>query len=137
MEQSKKKAIMVAVIVVCLALAGAIAYMNRPGASSSSTGAMKRGTMMWVKCANPDCGAEYQMDMKDYYEYLEKHLKGDAVTQPPCEKCKEQSIYRAVKCEKCGTVFFYGRSVGDYVDRCPKCNYSKIEEERKKARGGG
>jgi len=134
MEESKKKAIMVAVIVVFLVLAGAIAYINRP--SSSSTAAMKRGTMLWVKCANPDCGVEYEMDMKDYYEYLQSHREGTTVIYPPCKECGEQSIYRAVKCEKCGSVFFYGQAGEDYPDRCPQCSYSKMEEERKGARQG-
>ena len=91
---------------------------------------------VWVKCKGPDCGAEYQMSQTAYYEYLRKH-RDPASPEPPspvCKVCGQKSIALAVKCEKCGSVFFKGTVPHDFADKCPKCNYSKTEEERKKAR---
>lgn len=101
-----------------------------------------RGEMIWVKCKNADCGAEYQIGKKDYFEQLEEKMRADTTTsQMPaltCKDCGEKSVYRAVKCEKCGNIFYYGRP-DDFNDRCPKCAFSKIEDERKKraARSAG
>jgi len=52
-----------------------------------------------------------------------------------CTQCGKTTAFRAVKCEKCGNVFLYGAQGLDYADRCPKCRYSKKEQDRK-ARGG-
>ena len=91
---------------------------------------------VWVKCKNPDCEAEYQMSQTTYYEYLRKHRDpaSPQAPSPVCKVCGQESIALAVKCEKCGSVFFKGAVPHDFADRCPKCNYSKTEEERKKAR---
>lgn len=53
-----------------------------------------------------------------------------------CEKCGQPSAYAAVKCGKCGLVFEAGAVKNDFPDKCPKCKYSKIEDERKKAISG-
>ena len=90
---------------------------------------------VWVKCRKPDCGAEYQINKKYYFEYVTEHRTGLSVPPLPCEKCEEMSIYRVVKCEKCGLIFEMGAAgPGDLADRCPECSYSKIEEGRKRAR---
>jgi predicted Zn-ribbon and HTH transcriptional regulator len=90
----------------------------------------------WVKCRNPACEAEYQIDTRKYYEYIEKHADPSTLAIPPlvCEKCGEESVYQAVKCEKCALVFERGWKRGDYEDRCPDCDFSKIEEMREKRR---
>ena len=54
---------------------------------------------------------------------------------PPiaCAECGEKTLYEAIKCPKCGTVFFKEPSgSGDFDDRCPQCRYSQTEENRKK-----
>jgi hypothetical protein len=91
---------------------------------------------IWVKCKNPNCGAEYQMSQTAYYKYLGKHRDpaSPKTPSPVCKICGQESIALAVKCEKCGSVFFKGAVPHDFADKCPKCNYSKTEEERKKAR---
>ncbi len=136
MEERKKKPIMLGVIVVCLVLAGAIAYMNRP--KRSGLDSIPSGQMIWVKCANSDCGAEYQIDRKGYLEYKEKHQNPMSLSAPPlvCEKCEKKSVFKAVKCEKCGLIFVYGAAPKGFADRCPECGYSKIEEQRKRGREG-
>ncbi len=132
-----------AIIVVCLALAGIIFYWTMPK-DSGGIGSIKRGEeMYWVKCNNPSCNAEYEMDKKNYYEQIREKQQANpnSMVTPPltCEKCGKDSVYRAVKCEKCGTVFFYETDPDDFPDRCPKCSYSKRETElkaRKAQRGG-
>jgi hypothetical protein len=96
---------------------------------------------IWVKCQNPDCKAAYQMGKRAYFKYIEEHADPMATTAPPvvCEKCGEQSVFRAEKCMNtdCGHVFLRGTVPNDFVDRCPKCGRSEIEEIRKRRREGG
>jgi len=134
MEESKKKPIMIGLIVVCLATAFGIWRKSRP--EKYGIESIKRGEMIWVKCSNPDCGHEYQMDKRDYLEYIQKHMDPMMMTISalPCPKCGQESVYRAVKCSKCETVFFANSVRGDFSDRCPKCGYRQIEEDRKKAK---
>lgn len=91
--------------------------------------------MIWVKCKNPDCGAEYQMGKREYFRYLQKNMDPAKFMQTPalpCNECGQESIYRAVKCAKCGKVFFYGAAGrGDFADRCSECGYSKTEDLRR------
>jgi predicted RNA-binding Zn-ribbon protein involved in translation (DUF1610 family) len=138
MEEGKKKIIMTVVILVCLVAAGIVTYSTRSSSKAGGIESIKRGTeMYWLKCRNPDCEHEWQMDKRDYYEYLNEHRReAPPMSVPPvvCPKCGEDSGYRAEKCEKCGLVFERGSVPNDLPDRCPKCGYSAIEEARKKAR---
>jgi predicted RNA-binding Zn-ribbon protein involved in translation (DUF1610 family) len=146
MEESKRKPIMIAVIVVCLILAGAITYITNTG-EPGGIESMKRGTMIWLKCNNPDCKTEYQMDRKDYFVYLKEHPPNSAdfiatLTDPNampstplvCKECGEEAAYRAEKCEKCALIFIRGTIRNDFADRCPECGHSKTESMRKEAR---
>lgn len=128
-----KNTIYIIVIVLCIILAIIIFLKSRPAESGGIKG-IKRGEMLWVKCNNPNCAATYQMDKKDYYEQMQEKMKANPLAQNlplVCKECGEDSIYRAVKCEKCGTIFFYQSVPHDFADRCPECNYSKMEAERK------
>jgi hypothetical protein len=142
-----KNTIYVVVIVVCIALAVVIFIMTQSDGSGGLE-SIKRGKQLyWVKCNNPNCNAEYQMDKRDYYDQLQEKIREKIKVNPlasqtpalTCEKCGEPSLYRAIKCEKCGNIFFYGASK-DHPDRCPECGYSKTETSRKERlaqRGGG
>ena len=133
MEESKKKPLMIGAVVVCLIVAIAITFR---GKSSKNTG-IKRfsGQEQWLKCTNPDCGAEYTMDKKKYFEWHQVHysVSSAAGTGMACKECGEETAYEAIKCEKCGHVFFKGAAGADFIDTCPECDYSKIEDERKQA----
>jgi len=129
------KTVMLIIIVVCLTLAVVIFIKTQSGGSGGIE-TIKRGEeLYWVKCNNPKCKAEYQIDKKDYYEQIEEKMRANpmAMVTPPllCKECREQSVLRAVKCEKCGQVFFYGADPTDFADRCPECGHSKTEAERK------
>jgi ssDNA-binding Zn-finger/Zn-ribbon topoisomerase 1 len=135
MEDSKKKPIMIAVIVVCLILAVVITFATRSG-DTGGIDDLKRGVMFWVKCSNPDCEHTWQMDRKDYFQYLRDHQDPMSMAAPAivCEECSEESGYRAEKCGQCGLVFERGSVPHDFADRCPECGYSNVEDMRKKGR---
>jgi len=71
MQQGTKKTIMACIIVGCLAAAGIITHRGMRG-SYRGIETIKRGQSIRVKCNNPDCGATYEMDKRDYFEQLEK-----------------------------------------------------------------
>jgi len=137
-----KNTIYVIVIVACIALAVLIFVKTQSG-DSGGIGSIKRGEeMYWVKCNNPSCNAEYEIDKKDYFEQIEEKQKANPLSMvtPPltCEKCRKESVFRAVKCEKCSKVSFYGTNPDDFPDRCTECGHSKRESEleaRKAQRG--
>ena len=135
MEEGKKKMIMIVVIVACIAAAVIITVATHSGSSAGGIESIKRGTAtFWVKCRNPKCENTRQMDMRAYFDYLEKHRVGMTVPGVVCPKCGEDKGYRAEKCGKCGFIF-ERVATSDLPDRCPKCGYSAMEELRKKARG--
>jgi hypothetical protein len=139
MEDSKKKPIMIAVIVVCLGAAGLIFYTRGSG-GGGGIDSIPDDEMTWVKCNNPACRAEYEMGRKAYYEAVNERLDPMAMTAPPliCKECQKPSVFDAEKCANpaCGIVFLKGSVPNDFQDRCPKCKQS-AEEEKRKARQAG
>jgi len=131
MEGSMKKTIMLGVIVVCVVVAGAITLKTRRRKGPNLE--PFKDKMTWVKCRNPECGEEYQMNLKEYFEFIQENQDPSTLAPPAltCKKCGEPSVYRAVKCPKCGTVFEMGSIPHDFADRCPKCGYSQTEVDRK------
>lgn len=132
MEAGTKKIVMVAIIIVCLIAAAVIALMSRTGGQTGydTIDAKER---MWVKCANPDCGAEYEMSKQEYHKIAHEKKTLAEMFQTPalvCNECSEESIYKAVKCGQCGKVFFYGAAGrGEFPDKC-ECGYSETKEKR-------
>ena len=135
MEDSKKKPIMIGVVVGCLVLAGIITFATRSGGSGGIK-ALERGVIYWVKCTNPDCEHEWEMDRKDYFQYLKDNQDPMSMAAPGivCDQCDEESGYRAEKCEECELIFTRGSVPHDFADRCPECSHSKTERLRKEAR---
>jgi len=137
MEDSKRKPIMIGVAVICLIVAGLITFARR-GDGGGGLDSIPDDQMTWVKCANPKCKAEYKMSEKQYIKAIvEKSSNLVMRTTPPltCEKCGEDSLYKAYKCANpsCGIVFIRGiAGQNDLEDRCPKCGQSEMEEIRKK-----
>ena len=130
MEKGGKKTCLVCIALLCLICAVAISFSAWSNGSRSLNSL--KGQLLWVKCGNPDCGSVYQMDKKEFYVYVHEHQDPEDVfeTLPlPCKKCSQLSIYKAVKCEKCGNIFFEGiAGTDDYSDRCPECAFSKTEQ---------
>lgn len=132
-----KKPIMIGVIVVCTCLAGVISYYT--WARGEGPPAYLAKKMTWVLCRKPGCEASYEINLRDYHKYIKKHHDWRMPEAPAliCKKCGEASVYRAIKCGKCGLVFEWGSVPSDYNDRCPdpKCGHSKLEAQQKARRG--
>ena len=130
----KKKIILIA-LACCLLLVAGIILATR--AENLTRIPDLKGEMTWVKCNTPDCGVSYEMPLRDYYQLVDtKQREAGGMGMPPimCKKCGKESLFKAVKCEKCQAVFFYvSGSVEDYPDRCPECGFSKLEEARKES----
>jgi len=134
MEENAKKTLLIVIAVACLAAAGIITYKTMGGGTTPGQPTGK----MWVKCNNPKCGNEYQVTSKEYSDFVMQNggprqfMMSGAVPMK-CPKCNEDSVFKAMKCEKCGKVFFPGTVEGKTEDACPGCGYSKMEAEVKKA----
>jgi len=128
MEDKKKKILMVSGICVCLVIAVAVTFLTRSRATGLSS--IKAGELMWVMCSNPDCQAEYRVGRKDFYTFMKENVTPSEMKPPMiCEECDEESVYRALKCENCDVIFFYGVADG-FMDKCTECGFSKTEESR-------
>lgn len=141
MEDSRKKPIMIAVIVVCLGVAGAVTYL-RSGGSAGGIDSLPDDKMTWVKCNNPQCKAEYEMSEKEYFKDIQARINPASMLSTPalvCQKCDKPSVYKAYKCgnPNCGHVFISGIVPNDFPDRCPDCKRSETEEIRKARKAGG
>jgi len=135
MEEGSKKPILIGIIVVCVVLAGVITLKRRGGGSRIPKEWEKE--QIWVKCINPECDYEGQMNKAEFYEWQENYPKehpGVYVAPPmPCPECGKNSLKEAVKCAKCGHIFVKIYKGGDFSDRCPECGYSQTEQDRKAA----
>jgi hypothetical protein len=133
MEGFMKKQVLIAVSIGCLVLAAAVFYFTT---NSSSTGIPNEfaGEKIWVLCNNEGCKAAYEMNKKAYFEFIEANAVGMDTPPLKCQKCGKNTAFRAEKCEKCEEIFRYGNPT-DFADRCPKCGFSKIEDERKAGAG--
>lgn len=132
MEEGKKKAIMIGVVVVCLVLAGTITYFRTVGAQEGFSA--YAGEMIWVVCTNQDCNAQYSMDKQVFYEEVKKRSKRSSTSVLTCKECSEDSIYKAIKCEKCEAVFFEGAVSGEGIlgDTCPECGHSAFKAKQQR-----
>lgn len=134
MEDSKKKVVMVVVIVVCLAVAAAITLRGGGGGGLKD---ISDKAMIWMLCRNQDCEGSYQMGLKVFFKDIEEYNIAHPMTMttPPlvCEKCGEESLYRAEKCAKCALIFERSSmGANDFSDRCPDpdCGFSQMEATR-------
>lgn len=126
MDESKKKPIMIGLIVVCLGVAGMMFLKSGPEKHGIDS---VRGEPMWMKCKK--CQAEYEMDKADYLTFIKENMTGVNVPGLPCKECQVEKAYKAYKCpkEKCGKVFRPDMNANDYQDRCPSCKYSPQESQ--------
>jgi predicted Zn-ribbon and HTH transcriptional regulator len=107
---------------------------TRPTPRSSGIESISEEDMTWVICNNPSCKAEHQIGKREYYRTIQKRMEPTATSVPAlvCEKCGQESLFRAEKCGECGLIFARGSVANDFADRCPKCGYSQTEEQRKR-----
>jgi len=72
MEESRKKPIMIAVIVVCFGVAAAITLRGRGPSDDVSS-----DETIWVKCANRACGHSFETNAKEYYKFQQDTYNPD------------------------------------------------------------
>ena len=137
MDESKKKPLMIGIIVLCLAVAVGVT-VKRSSQKSGGIESISEERMTWILCRNPDCEASYEMPLKEYFKYARDNpdpMTG-FVSVMKCGECGEDSVYVAYKCPKCGLVFEAGTVINDFSDRCPnpECKYSADEAGRHEAK---
>lgn len=89
---------------------------------------------VWVTCTN--CHQSYQVDRTQYYAELEEKSKASPSAKPmtlpiKCQRCGQETLMVAHKCDQCGEVFRPFSIPNDFADRCPACKYSTVEAMRK------
>lgn len=137
MEENVKKTLLIVVSIACIAVASIFIYKTTFGGNAGGGGGVTGKT--WIKCNNPKCNNEYQIDAKTYNEFVmnnggpRQFLMSGAVPMK-CPKCNEDSSFKAMKCEKCSKVFFPGAVEGKAEDTCPGCGYSPAEAAAKAAK---
>jgi len=134
MDQAKRSLLLILLVIV-LGGATTVLFLGRIRNGSQGIESIDSSEKIWMMCTNPKCQAQYQIGKREYFEYVENNRTGPLVPGMECKECGEASVYRAVKCGKCGHLFLYGSKGLDFADRCPKCGYSQTEEHRK-AKGG-
>lgn len=123
--KSKKSLIIIVFCLVTIVIVALLSFSGNPRKIPDF-----EGRLTWVKCDK--CDAAYQIELNQYFEELkakQKTWSGFGTPGLTCEKCDNESAYRAIKCEKCGTIFRRVAGRGAYADRCPECGFSKTEEE--------
>ncbi|MHC4187865.1 MAG: hypothetical protein ACYST2_00530 [Planctomycetota bacterium] len=137
---SMSKPVMVIVLVACLVLAVVVYVAMLPDDQGDYT--QLAGVNIWVKCNNPDCNAEYEIDKAEFRGFILEEKKQNPMFpgDPPvaCNQCNQQSLLEAVQCPKCNTLFFRGElGAGHFKDECPQCGHSDTKEQRAKSAAGG
>lgn len=128
-----KNTIYAVVIAVCV-LVAVLVFMSRRNKRGAGIDSIADSQMIWVKCAK--CSQSYEMGERQYYRELEEKAKANPSPIPiamplKCQKCSQDAVRKAFKCEKCGEVFFANSVPADFEDRCPKCKHSATEAKRK------
>jgi len=128
-----KNLIYTGVIAVCIVVA-LVVFLKTRGGGAGSIESLDDTQMTWVKCLK--CGASYEMSLKQYYNEVKAKSAANPspipVTLPlTCQKCNQDAVVKAFKCEKCGEVSKLNSVPADFEDRCPKCKHSAIEASRK------
>ncbi len=132
----KKKPIMIGIIVLCFVLAVAITIMTRSSGEEGILDAIDPGLMIWVKCRNSDCGAVYEIGLKEHAIFVRENRDSETGVVPgmACKECGDENSYRTEKCDKCKATFERGSVPEDFSDRCPECGHSAEEARRKASR---
>ena len=96
-----KNTIYAIVIAACLVLA-VVVFLKTRGGGTAGVESIDETEQIWVKCRK--CDASYEMGKKQYFEDIEEKAKAspNAMMLTPlltCQKCGQDGIARAEKCE--------------------------------------
>ncbi|MHB0946073.1 MAG: hypothetical protein ACYC3B_02760 [Sedimentisphaerales bacterium] len=132
MDDELKKKVSIGIVICCLALAIGITVKTYSGGGSGGGSA---GPVQML-CVNPKCAQAFEFSEKEFANMMSQN-QGGGMMMPmetpvfKCTKCNEKSAYIAMKCEKCGNVFIPNYQNPQGFDKCPKCGFSKYEQESK------
>lgn len=121
MDAEKNKPILIGVAIVCLIVAGVIAYKSFSG-SGGGPASTEPIPLMCTACGNA-----WEMPFKDYQQMMTQSGTDPMMMMGPmqspkfnCSKCSKKAAMTATKCIHCGTIF-----ITDYMRnpefKCPKC----------------
>ena len=132
MDEDKKKQVKIvgAIAGIVVALVVFFIYSNPFGGQRSQSA----GDSVYLLCSNEDCGAAQELT-KEEFANLASGVNPRLINDTPflCPKCGQETAYKAVKCPKCGEVYFWDYEAADgFRDRCPGCGFSAMEERRNK-----
>ena len=120
--EKKKNSILI--LVACLVVTVLIIFITREKATGIES--IKSGNLIWTICNSDSCGANSQMEKRDYYARVQEARKQCTMSTMDvpikCDQCGEMSVVRAVKCANCGTVFHNVFVPGQPTNRCPECD---------------
>jgi DNA-directed RNA polymerase subunit RPC12/RpoP len=124
-----KNLIYAGVIVVCVVIV--IVMLLRGGDEAASE--IPDTEMTWVKCIK--CNQSYETSLKRYLKEASEKSLANPSSMPvllplTCQKCNQDGVLKAYKCEKCGEVFRENSVSNDLPDRCPKCKHSATLAKR-------
>lgn len=120
MDSEKNKPILIGVAIVCLIVAGVIAYKSFSGSGGGSAS----NEPIPMLCTA--CGNGWDMPFKDYQQMMSQGGVDPMMMGPmqrpqfDCPKCSKKAAMVASKCIHCGAYF-----IADYMRnpeyKCPKC----------------
>lgn len=99
-----------------LVIAGGILFWYTRGGAEEAAAKSDETKTTWMCAA---CSSSFDLTAKQVL------VMGKEAGPPGipliCSKCKEKKVYRAIKCPKCGTLYF-SSEVPDSSGVCPKCH---------------
>jgi hypothetical protein len=134
MDEQTKKYLVIGLAVVCLSVAGTTCYRSFFGGGSGGgdgdTG-YRQVALMCKTCGGFEVSADEFREMKNQQDPEAMMMPGQTVALE-CPKCGKKSCYIARKCQQCENIFVLGQARDkNYLDRCPKCRFSAIEDRQK------
>jgi len=152
MNKMVMKVTMVVLILLSLGLAYAIYHQLTKSAVIQSVDEIV------LKCANPNCDYEKGITREEFRIWVRRDFEKFMQANPSrrlteeqkqelllrdlgskrtglgltCPECGQETVFKAIQCEKCRKIFFPGAKKGAVYDKCPECGFSKIEQKKNK-----
>ncbi|MHC4707418.1 MAG: hypothetical protein ACYS8I_10080 [Planctomycetota bacterium] len=133
MKAEKLRLLLAAVVTTALVIMCVLILMNEASRSRMQPAPILGST--WLKCRDPNCAAQYQIPLQQYHDFVEEYADPTVLGLPEmaCKECGRKTVHRAFKCANCRIISFLGSIQADFEDRCPYCDHSQKQQNRKKA----
>lgn len=115
---------LISLVGVAVALAMLSAYLWIDAIQPPAGGA-DLGTVLHLKCTNPDCGHVAHLTVREIQQMVKGPVSWSALVIT-CPQCGQKSLTHANECSNCGEVFIVipGRPE---TNLCPKCRTNYLE----------